>query len=88
MRVVNSSWIRIEPIDKSRNGVERGRELRNRDMKRIDGSRKRCLGCGHPKAEHHGPGGCTVPKCVCALYLGPVLEESSDPGKRGPAKGR
>jgi hypothetical protein len=39
-----------------------------KDKSRRDGSRRRCLLCGHPKAEHRGDLPCTVPKCLCEQY--------------------
>jgi hypothetical protein len=43
------------------------------DRNRHDGSRRRCLMCGHPKVEHWGDEKCTVPKCLCGEYKGATL---------------
>ena len=34
----------------------------------VDGGRQRCVGCGHPRKEHHSDTVCTVPKCKCEGY--------------------
>lgn len=36
--------------------------------RKIDGTRQRCKGCGHPRKEHLVSRGCTVPNCPCAVY--------------------
>jgi hypothetical protein len=42
--------------------------MANKVNKHIDGSRKRCLECGHPRREHRQSAECTVPKCACERY--------------------
>jgi len=37
----------------------------------IDGGRRRCTGCGHPRTEHSRIDNCTVPKCPCPGYQAP-----------------
>lgn len=39
--------------------------------RKIDGTRRRCMECGHPRVEHRGPRGCTVPNCACDEYSPP-----------------
>lgn len=41
----------------------------------IDGTRRRCLTCGHPKVEHRDHTPCTVPKCLCSGYRSPLPSE-------------
>ena len=47
-----------------------------RGKDKTDGLRRRCVGCGHPRVEHHGPVGCTVPKCPCMEYQLPDADPS------------
>ena len=42
-----------------------------------DAASQRCVDCGHPRREHHGPVGCTVPKCTCTAYKLPDTEAST-----------
>ena len=46
----------------------------------VDGGRQRCVNCGHPRVEHRGELGCTVPKCACVDYILP--DEDSSRRKR------
>ena len=45
---------------------------------RSDGSRRRCLTCGHPEVEHRQPEGCWVPSCLCDTYTAPLEEHKGD----------
>ena len=50
--------------------------MASKPERRIDGSRRRCLICGHPQAEHRtSERRCTVPKCVCETYKTPLPAE-------------
>jgi hypothetical protein len=49
----------------------------SRRTRKPDGGRQRCVDCGHPRKEHRGPVGCTVPRCSCAEYKLPDTEASS-----------
>ena len=54
--------------------------MARRDRTRNDGSRKRCLMCGHPKLEHRAGVECTVPKCICEQYTAALsVGEASNP---------
>jgi hypothetical protein len=35
----------------------------------VDGGRRRCESCGHPRKEHITTVGCSVPKCRCDEYM-------------------
>lgn len=50
-------------------------------MRKIDGGRQRCVGCGHPRKEHNDREGCSVPKCACSEYMQPADPELS--GRKG-----
>ncbi len=51
------------------------------DRRRVDGSRMRCTGCGHPVAEHRLARKCTVPKCACVAYAEPTVTPSKKRSK-------
>jgi hypothetical protein len=49
------------------------------DPRPVDVRWQRCVECGHPRAEHKGEIGCTVPKCGCVDYQLPDPEGTSRP---------
>jgi hypothetical protein len=52
-----------------------------KEKRKHDGSRHRCMRCGHPKVEHRMTDGCTVPKCVCGVYQSSVNIEVETPAQ-------
>jgi len=42
--------------------------MKTTSSSKIDGGRRRCATCGHPRKEHLTLSTCSVPKCECGAY--------------------